>query len=85
MGIDHGTTHADFLADSLNLWLKEYTSWKAALNEYHNRARNWSEKTYRRTTTFAADLRPMAQAALRRRGLIQETSYQVAQLVGSRI
>ena len=82
MGIDHSTTHADFLADSLNLWLKEYTSWNVALNDYHNHARAWSEKTYRRTTMFAADLRPMTQAALRRRGLITEASYQPTQFLG---
>jgi len=70
MGIDHATTHADFLADSLHRWLKEDTSWETAMNEYHGQARGWSEKTYHRTSTFAPDLRPMTRAALERRGLI---------------
>jgi hypothetical protein len=70
MGIDHGTTHADFLADALNLWLKHEATWETAMNEYHARARGWSEKSYRRTSTFAADFRPMTRAALERRGLI---------------
>jgi 2-polyprenyl-6-methoxyphenol hydroxylase-like FAD-dependent oxidoreductase len=70
MGIDHATTHADFLADSLHRWLKEDIPWETAMNKYHTQARGWSEKTYRRTSTFAPDLRPMTRAALRRRGLI---------------
>ncbi len=69
MGIDHATTHADILADVLNYWLKEYTTWAVAMNDYHQRVRAYSEKAYRRTTTFAADLRPMTHAALERRGL----------------
>jgi flavin-dependent dehydrogenase len=70
MGIDHATTHADFLADSLNQWLKEDTTWEKAMNEYHKNARGWSEKSYRRTCTHAADLRPMTHMALLRRGLV---------------
>jgi len=70
MGIDHATTHADFLADSLHHWLKEDTTWEIAMNDYHSLARGWSEKMYRRTSTFAPDLRPMTRAALVRRGLI---------------
>ena len=69
MGIDHATTHADFLADSLHRWLKGNTTWAMAMQEYRSRARVWSEKTYRRTSTFAADLRPMTRAALQKRGL----------------
>jgi 2-polyprenyl-6-methoxyphenol hydroxylase-like FAD-dependent oxidoreductase len=70
MGIDHAATHADFLASAFHSWLKEETAWETAMNEYHRQARAWSEKTYRRTSTFAADLRPMTRAALARRGLI---------------
>ncbi len=70
MGIDHATTHADFLADSLDCWLKEATTGETAMNDYHSQARGWSEKTYRRTSTFAADFRPMTRAALQKRGLI---------------
>jgi hypothetical protein len=72
MGIDHATTHADFLADSLHRWLKGNTTWAMAMQEYRSRARVWSEKTYRRTSTFAADLRPMTHAALQKRGLSSE-------------
>ena len=71
MGIDHATTHADFLADALNHWLKEELTWERAMNEYRSQARQWSEKSYRRTSTYAADLRPMTQAALQRRGMLQ--------------
>jgi hypothetical protein len=69
MGIDHATTHAALLADALDGWLREKLAWEAAMSEYHRQARAWSEKTYRRTCTYAADLRPMTRAALERRGL----------------
>jgi 2-polyprenyl-6-methoxyphenol hydroxylase-like FAD-dependent oxidoreductase len=69
MGIDHATTHSDFLADSLHRWLKGDVTWETAMNEYRRQARQWSTKSYRRTSTYAADLRPMTQAALQRRGL----------------
>jgi 2-polyprenyl-6-methoxyphenol hydroxylase-like FAD-dependent oxidoreductase len=69
MGIDHATTHADFLSDALYRWLKEDVMWETAMNEYRKQARHWSEKSYRRTNTYAADLRPMTQAVLQRRGL----------------
>jgi flavin-dependent dehydrogenase len=69
MGIDHATTHADFLADSLYRWLKEDVNWETAMNGYRHRARQWSAKAYRRTNMYAADLRPMTQAVLQRRAL----------------
>ena len=69
MGIDHAATHATFLADALDRWLREEIPWETAMSEYHRQARAWSEKTYRRTCTYAADLRPMTRAALQRRGL----------------
>lgn len=69
MGIDHATTHADMLVDALHRWLNEKTDWKTAMHEYHMAIRVWSKKTYRRTTTYAADFRPMTQAALEKRGL----------------
>jgi len=69
MGIDHATTHALFLADSLHRFLSDTAAWEAAMHDYHTQARQWSEKTYQRTSTYAADLRPMTQAALQRRGL----------------
>jgi flavin-dependent dehydrogenase len=70
MGIDHAATHADFLSDALNRYLNGDAEWQAAMSDYRENARGWSEKTYRRTTTFAGDLRPMTRAALERRGLI---------------
>lgn len=69
MGIDHATTHASMLGNALLRYLQESCPWEAAMSEYHTQARQWSEKTYRRTCTFAADLRPMTRAALGRRGL----------------
>ncbi len=72
MGIDHATTHADMLADALNSWLNDLSSWDAAMKEYHERIRAYSNKAFQRTTAFAADLRPMTQSALVRRGLLQQ-------------
>jgi flavin-dependent dehydrogenase len=69
MGIDHGATHADFLAKALDRWLKEEATWETAMNDYHIQARAWSRKQYRRTSTFAADFRSMTRAALQKRGL----------------
>jgi len=69
MGIDHAATHADMLADALHRWLNEEASWKTSMHEYHMSIRGWSKKTYRRTTTYAADFRPMTQTALEKRGL----------------
>lgn len=70
MGIDHATTHASLLADSLHRFLTDGAAWEAAMSDYHNQARAWSEKTYRRTSTYAADLRPMTRAALQKRGMV---------------
>jgi flavin-dependent dehydrogenase len=70
MGIDHATTHASMLADSLHHFLCGEQGWEPSMVDYHSRARKWSERTFRRTATFAADLRPMTRAALQRRGLI---------------
>jgi flavin-dependent dehydrogenase len=70
MGIDHATTHASLLADSLHRFLCDDATWGTSMNDYRTRARQWSEKTYRRTSTFAADLRAMTRAALQKRGLI---------------
>lgn len=70
MGIDHATTHASILADSLHRFLSDDAAWEASMGDYHSRARQWSAKAYRRTCTYAADLRPMTRAALQRRGLV---------------
>ncbi len=70
MGIDHATTHATFLAEGLDRWLRGGSDWETAMSGYHQQARAWSGKSYRRTCTFAADLRPMTRSALQKRGLI---------------
>lgn len=70
MGIDHATTHASLLADLLDRFLRDDLAWDAAMSDYHAQARQWSEKTYRRTSTYAADLRPMTRGALVRRGMV---------------
>jgi len=70
MGIDHATTHASMLADSLHRFLRDEAPWEMSMGEYHTQIRNWSQKTYRRTSTYAADLRPMTRGALQKRGLI---------------
>jgi flavin-dependent dehydrogenase len=70
MGIDHATTHAALLADTVDRFLRDEAPWEVAMESYHTQARRWSEKTYRRTSTYAADLRPMTRAALERRGLM---------------
>jgi 2-polyprenyl-6-methoxyphenol hydroxylase-like FAD-dependent oxidoreductase len=69
MGIDHATTHAVLLADALERWLKDDATWDTAVNEYHTQARKWSEKAYRRTCAYAADLRLMTRARVERRKL----------------
>jgi 2-polyprenyl-6-methoxyphenol hydroxylase-like FAD-dependent oxidoreductase len=69
MGIDHATTHAGMLAEALHCWLDGDLAWDAAMSGYHQQIRKWSEKTYRRTCTNAADFRPMTRAALASRGL----------------
>jgi hypothetical protein len=51
-------------------FLQGNAPWDATMTDYRTRARAWSEKSYRRTSTYAADLRPMTRAALERRGLI---------------
>jgi 2-polyprenyl-6-methoxyphenol hydroxylase-like FAD-dependent oxidoreductase len=70
MGIDQATTHASLLAESLQRFLCDDAPWGISMNNYHTHVRQWSEKTYRRTSTFAADLRPMTHMALQKRGLV---------------
>ena len=70
MGIDHATTHASLLSDALHRFLRDAAAWDTSMREYHTQVRRWSEKTYRRTSTYAADLRPMTRLALQRRGLV---------------
>jgi 2-polyprenyl-6-methoxyphenol hydroxylase-like FAD-dependent oxidoreductase len=69
-GIDQASTHALFLADALHAYLGGETGWEAAMQGYHTRRNEFSEKTYRRTCTFGRNLRPMTRKALERRGLV---------------
>jgi len=68
-GIDQASTHAVLLAGRLGEFLDGKADWQAAMQAYHRERNEFSEKTYRRTTTFAADLRPMTREALLKRGL----------------
>jgi len=70
MGIDHATTHASILADSLHRFLCGEAAWESSMCDYHTQSRTWSEKSYRRTATYAADLRPMTCLALQKRGTV---------------
>jgi 2-polyprenyl-6-methoxyphenol hydroxylase-like FAD-dependent oxidoreductase len=70
MGIDHATTHATLLADSLQRFLHEDAAWDASMRDYQRQVREWSQKTFRRTSTYATDLRPMTRSALQKRGLV---------------
>lgn len=68
-GIDQASTHALLLAEALDNYLSDATSWETAMAQYHHRRNAFSMKAYERTTTHAADFRPMTRAALVRRGL----------------
>lgn len=68
-GIDHASKHAVLLAEALDSWLLGTASWEDAMQKYHHERNEWSHKTYKRTSKFAADLRPMTRAALMRRNL----------------
>jgi 2-polyprenyl-6-methoxyphenol hydroxylase-like FAD-dependent oxidoreductase len=71
-GIDHASTHATMLAGALADWLDGKNPWEVALGAYHAERNAWSKKTFRRTSEYAEDLRPMTRAALARRGLDPE-------------
>jgi len=69
-GIDQASTHAVYLAEALMAWLSDGMCWEEAMRSYWKRRNEFSTATYERTCKLAKDLRPMTQAALRRRGLI---------------
>ena len=69
-GIDQASTHAMMLADALDQWLSDRASYEVAMAEYNRKRHEFSDKTFERTCTFARDLRPMTEAALKKRGLI---------------
>jgi flavin-dependent dehydrogenase len=68
-GIDQASSHAVILARQLTAFLQGDINWESAMTGYHRERNEFSQKAYRRTCTFAADLRPMTQKALERRGL----------------
>jgi 2-polyprenyl-6-methoxyphenol hydroxylase-like FAD-dependent oxidoreductase len=71
-GIDHASTHATMLAGALADWLDGKNPWEVVLGAYHAERNTWSQKTFRRTSQYAGDLRPMTRAARARRGLDPE-------------
>ena len=68
-GIDQAAAHAVLLAENLGNYLSGKLDWVEALTNYHRERNRFSQKTYRRTSNFASDLRPMTQAALAKRDL----------------
>lgn len=69
-GIDQASTHAILLAESLHEWLLEKVSWGEAMKEFNKKRHEFSDKTFDRTCTYARDLRPMTEAALKKRGFL---------------
>ncbi len=72
-GIDQASTHASLLADSMIEWLFEEKPWQQAMKEYQHKRNEFSDAAFDRTCRAAPDLRPMTNAALRRRGLKKES------------
>jgi flavin-dependent dehydrogenase len=69
-GIDQASTHASILAEALDQWLSGALSWNESMVQYNRRRHEFSDKTFQRTCTYARDLRPMTQSALRKRNLV---------------
>lgn len=55
-GIDHASTHASLLADSLHAWLTDEMDWEQAMRQYHTSRNEFSLETYQQTCTFGRDL-----------------------------
>lgn len=55
-GIDHASTHAALLADSLHIWLSDEMGWEQAMKQYHVARNAFSLKTYQQTCTYSRDL-----------------------------
>jgi flavin-dependent dehydrogenase len=68
-GMDQASTHAVFLADSIEDYLSERKDWDSAMRDYHSARNDFSSKTFQRTCKFSVDFRPMTNEALRKRGL----------------
>lgn len=69
-GIDQASTHAAILADAVDQWLSGKNSWEESMREFNRKRHEFSDKTFERTCKFARDLRPMTEAALKKRGLL---------------
>lgn len=69
-GIDQASTHASMLADAVDQWLSGKKPWEESMKEFNRLRHQFSDKTYERTCTFARDLRPMTEAALKKRGFV---------------
>ena len=55
-GIDHATTHAALLADSLHVWLSGEIDWEQAMTQYHTSRNAFSLESYQQTCTYGRDL-----------------------------
>ena len=70
-GIDHASQHAVMLAEALHEFFTEQKDWGSAMQEYHALRNSTSRRNFESTRKFARDLRPMANGALKKRGLSQ--------------
>ena len=55
-GIDHASTHAALLADSLHIWLSDEMEWEQAMKQYHAARNEFSLETYQQTCMYSRDL-----------------------------
>ena len=55
-GIDHASTHASLLADSLHVWLSDEMGWEQAMQRYHAARNEFSLETYQQTCMYSRDL-----------------------------
>jgi flavin-dependent dehydrogenase len=55
-GIDHATTHAALLADSLHAWLTDEMGWEQAMKQYHAARNEFSLETFQQTCMYSRDL-----------------------------
>jgi 2-polyprenyl-6-methoxyphenol hydroxylase-like FAD-dependent oxidoreductase len=55
-GIDHASTHAALLTDSLHAWLTDEMDWEQAMIQYHTSRNAFSFETYQQTCTYGRDL-----------------------------
>lgn len=55
-GIDHSSTHAALLVDSLHAWLTDEMGWEQAMKQYHKGRNEFSLKAYQQTCKYSRDL-----------------------------